>query len=184
MGSGAGAGARSHVDTGRSRNIGAATRHDRLGGSWLGFHSDRRRQTAIALARERMLICRPYIGLLQTITDDYGADFAAHSDSLASSHQHLHISAHGDVLAGSRKPDSACASAAAHGGSEASARPGEGRLCGRVGSPIAAIASVPIQIVNSRIANASGIMTRPSIAPKDSIALPLPARGSAGEVVG
>jgi len=37
----------------------------------------------IALARERMLICRLYVGLLQTITDDYGADFAAHSDSLA-----------------------------------------------------------------------------------------------------
>lgn len=37
----------------------------------------------IALARERMLISRLYIGLLQTITDDYGAIFAAHSDSLA-----------------------------------------------------------------------------------------------------
>jgi DNA-binding MarR family transcriptional regulator len=37
----------------------------------------------IALARERMLISRLYVGLLQTITDDYGADFAAHSDSLA-----------------------------------------------------------------------------------------------------
>jgi DNA-binding MarR family transcriptional regulator len=37
----------------------------------------------IALARERMLICRLYVGLLQTITDDYGADFAAHSDSMA-----------------------------------------------------------------------------------------------------
>jgi hypothetical protein len=36
----------------------------------------------IALARERMLICRLYVGLLQTITDDYGAEFAAHSDSL------------------------------------------------------------------------------------------------------
>jgi DNA-binding MarR family transcriptional regulator len=36
----------------------------------------------IALARERMLICRLYVGLLQTITDDYGADFAANSDSL------------------------------------------------------------------------------------------------------
>ena len=36
----------------------------------------------IALARERMLICRLYVGILQTITDDYGADFAAHSDSL------------------------------------------------------------------------------------------------------
>jgi DNA-binding MarR family transcriptional regulator len=37
----------------------------------------------IALARERMLICRLYVGLLQTITDDYGAEFAAHNDSLA-----------------------------------------------------------------------------------------------------
>jgi hypothetical protein len=31
----------------------------------------------------RLLICRLYLGLLQTITDDYGAEFAAHSDSLA-----------------------------------------------------------------------------------------------------
>ena len=37
----------------------------------------------IALARERMLVCRLYVGLLQTITDDYGAEFAADSDSLA-----------------------------------------------------------------------------------------------------
>lgn len=37
----------------------------------------------IALARERMLICRLYVGLLQTITDDYGADFAVYSDSLS-----------------------------------------------------------------------------------------------------
>ena len=37
----------------------------------------------IALARERMVICRLYVGLLQTITDDYGTEFAAHSDSLA-----------------------------------------------------------------------------------------------------
>jgi len=37
----------------------------------------------IALARERMLISRLYVGLLQSITDDYGADFAAHSDCLS-----------------------------------------------------------------------------------------------------
>src|SRR5215472_9775919 len=37
----------------------------------------------IALGHERRLISRLYIGLLQTITDDYGADFVAHSDSLA-----------------------------------------------------------------------------------------------------
>jgi DNA-binding MarR family transcriptional regulator len=36
----------------------------------------------IELARQRMLICRLYIGLLQTITDDYSAEFAAQSDSL------------------------------------------------------------------------------------------------------
>jgi len=37
----------------------------------------------IELARERMLISRLYVGILQTITEDYGADFAAHSDSLS-----------------------------------------------------------------------------------------------------
>jgi DNA-binding MarR family transcriptional regulator len=37
----------------------------------------------IALARDRMLIRRLYVALLQSITDDYGAEFAAHSDSLA-----------------------------------------------------------------------------------------------------
>lgn len=36
----------------------------------------------IELARERMLICRLYLGLLRTITDDYDAAFAAQSDSL------------------------------------------------------------------------------------------------------
>jgi DNA-binding MarR family transcriptional regulator len=37
----------------------------------------------IELARQRMLTCRLYLGLMQTVTDDYGAEFAAHSDSLA-----------------------------------------------------------------------------------------------------
>ncbi|MGB6939415.1 MAG: hypothetical protein WBE14_22585 [Xanthobacteraceae bacterium] len=37
----------------------------------------------IERARERMLICRLYLGLLQTVTDDYCAEFATHSDSLA-----------------------------------------------------------------------------------------------------
>jgi len=36
----------------------------------------------IALGRERMLISRLYLGLLRTITDDYGTDLAGHSDSL------------------------------------------------------------------------------------------------------
>jgi DNA-binding IclR family transcriptional regulator len=30
-----------------------------------------------------MLVCRLYLSLMRTITDDYGAEFAAHSDSLA-----------------------------------------------------------------------------------------------------
>jgi DNA-binding MarR family transcriptional regulator len=36
----------------------------------------------IELARERMLVCRLYLGLLRSITDDYGTEFAAQSDSL------------------------------------------------------------------------------------------------------
>jgi hypothetical protein len=35
----------------------------------------------IALARERMLMCRLYLGLIQTINEDYGAAFGVHSDS-------------------------------------------------------------------------------------------------------
>jgi DNA-binding MarR family transcriptional regulator len=35
----------------------------------------------IELARERMLICRLYLGLIRTMTEDYGAAFAAHNDS-------------------------------------------------------------------------------------------------------
>jgi hypothetical protein len=35
----------------------------------------------IALARERMLLCRLYLGLIRSINDDYGAAFASHSDS-------------------------------------------------------------------------------------------------------
>lgn len=35
----------------------------------------------IELARERMLMCRLYLGLIRGIHDDYGAQFATHSDS-------------------------------------------------------------------------------------------------------
>ena len=45
--------------------------------------ADGKLPSRIELARERMLICRLYLGLMRTITDDYGAEFAAHSDSLA-----------------------------------------------------------------------------------------------------
>jgi hypothetical protein len=35
----------------------------------------------IDLARERMLMCRLYLGLIRGMSDDYGAEFAGHSDS-------------------------------------------------------------------------------------------------------
>ena len=35
----------------------------------------------IEMARERMLLSRLYLGLIQTMNDDYGAEFAKHSDS-------------------------------------------------------------------------------------------------------
>jgi len=65
----------------------SASQHEAL--DWVDHGSDfiliaeGKPPARIALARERMLICRLYVGLLQTITDDYGADFAAHSDSLS-----------------------------------------------------------------------------------------------------
>ena len=37
----------------------------------------------IELARERMLVSRLYLGLIRSISDDYGVEFAARSDSLA-----------------------------------------------------------------------------------------------------
>jgi DNA-binding MarR family transcriptional regulator len=44
--------------------------------------TERKPPSRIELASERMLICRLYLGLMRTITDDYGTEFAAHSDSL------------------------------------------------------------------------------------------------------
>ena len=35
----------------------------------------------IELARERMLMCRLYLGLIRSLNDDYGTEFATHSDS-------------------------------------------------------------------------------------------------------
>jgi CRP-like cAMP-binding protein len=35
----------------------------------------------IELARERMLMCRLYLGLIRSMSDDYGTEFAVHSDS-------------------------------------------------------------------------------------------------------
>ena len=42
---------------------------------------DTRPAPRIELGRERMLLCRLYLGLIQTMKDDYGAEFAKHSDS-------------------------------------------------------------------------------------------------------
>ncbi|MBR0697154.1 helix-turn-helix domain-containing protein [Bradyrhizobium lablabi] len=35
----------------------------------------------IELGRERMLLCRLYLGLIQSLNDDYGTSFGSHSDS-------------------------------------------------------------------------------------------------------
>jgi DNA-binding MarR family transcriptional regulator len=35
----------------------------------------------IARARERMLLCRLYVGLIRSLNDDYGTAFGSHSDS-------------------------------------------------------------------------------------------------------
>jgi IclR helix-turn-helix domain len=43
---------------------------------------ERKPPPRIELARERMLVSRLYLGLLRTITDDYGTEFVAQSDSL------------------------------------------------------------------------------------------------------
>jgi hypothetical protein len=65
----------------------SGSQHDPL--AWVDHGSDfilvgeGKPPSRIALARERMLICRLYVGLLQTVTDDYGAEFAASSDSVA-----------------------------------------------------------------------------------------------------
>src|SRR6516225_6267417 len=61
----------------------------------------------IELARERMLISRLYLGLLRTITDDYGAVFARPC-----------------------KSNRARPQTAARNGAEAAARVSEGPLCG------------------------------------------------------
>jgi DNA-binding MarR family transcriptional regulator len=42
---------------------------------------DSRPPPRIALARERMLMSRLYLGLIRSLNDDYGTEFAAHSDS-------------------------------------------------------------------------------------------------------
>src|SRR5215471_599923 len=63
--------------------------HSQAEEAWANYGSDfvlieeGRPPPRIELARERLLICRLYLGLLRTITDDYGTEFASHSDSLA-----------------------------------------------------------------------------------------------------
>src|SRR5262249_6709216 len=44
---------------------------------------ERRPPSWIELARERMLVSRLYLGLIRSISEDYGVEFTARSDSLA-----------------------------------------------------------------------------------------------------
>ena len=56
--------------------------HDKQGNSGSDFVlvKDVRPPPRIERARERMLMCRLYLGLIRSIHDDYGAEFAAHND--------------------------------------------------------------------------------------------------------
>jgi hypothetical protein len=42
---------------------------------------DARPPRRIELARERMLLCRLYLGIIRSLNDDYGTAFGSHSDS-------------------------------------------------------------------------------------------------------
>ena len=58
--------------------------HDwREPGSDFVLVEERQPPPRIELARERMLMCRLYIGLIRTLNDDYGAAFGSPSDSAA-----------------------------------------------------------------------------------------------------
>jgi CRP-like cAMP-binding protein len=78
------AGVRVHVGSKRPSGIAFASR-GRLDGLRFGLRLDSRRQAAAShrTSTRRLLICRLYLGLSRTITDDYGVEFATHSDSLA-----------------------------------------------------------------------------------------------------
>jgi DNA-binding MarR family transcriptional regulator len=80
---GAGAGAKVHVENDQQPSHLQADDAWSDHGSDFVLIADGKPPPRIELAKERMLICRLYLGLLRTITDDYGAEFASHSDSLA-----------------------------------------------------------------------------------------------------
>src|SRR6516164_2385176 len=77
----------------------------------------------IELARERMLICRLYLGLLRTITDDYGTQLAVESDSLTLRTIGIYVFLRTVMCSRAR------AQTAARSGAETSARAGEGWFC-------------------------------------------------------
>ena len=85
MSMGHGAGAQVHVSSERSSGVAFASRRH-LDGLRFRLRLDRGKQAAAphrTSERTDAHICRLYLGLLRTITDDYGAEFATHSDSLA-----------------------------------------------------------------------------------------------------
>jgi hypothetical protein len=48
----------------------------------------------IAHARERLLLCRLYVGLIRSLHEDYGAEFAANSDSCTLRTVGIHVFLH------------------------------------------------------------------------------------------
>ncbi len=62
-----------------TKNLGAHTLRER--GADFVLVEDIHPPPRIELARERMLLCRLYLGLIRSINEDYGASFAGQNDS-------------------------------------------------------------------------------------------------------
>jgi hypothetical protein len=58
-----------------------ALAHDTAEGFDFVLVDDVKPPPRIMLARERLLMCRLYVRLIRSISDDYGAEFAAQSDN-------------------------------------------------------------------------------------------------------
>jgi len=85
----------------------------------------------IELARERMLMCRLYLGLIRSMSDDYGAAFASHNDSATFRTIGIYVFLRTVMCAPVNASKIANASkTAARDSGETSARDGEARLRG------------------------------------------------------
>ena len=89
---------------------------------------DYRPPPRIELARERMLMCRLYLGLIRSMTEDYGAAFAAHNDSATFRTIGIYVFLRTVMLARERRQNSACSKTATRCGRTSTTGNGETRL--------------------------------------------------------